>query len=209
MGQYYYTRPGRIFGPISNDDLRRLVASGVIRADDLIAKDGTSKFRVAVEIEGLEFTVPPSPVSPPPLQNAPAVPPPAPPPAPVPDAEIFGGEMDPEYAELAPIEFAAPMVARSAAHDGWSRRRRIGFVVAILLGAPSGWLVTRLPPIQDWMARQRVDIQRAQVKQELERLHREAAEMREQTGREVRVIVSDETRQILGEEAEAHGAERR
>ena len=191
MSQYFYTRPGRIFGPVSSEDLRRLVASGVIRADDLVARDGTSKFRVAIEIEGLEFapTAPMSTPPPPPVveQYAPSI--------------QATAELDVE--EPTSIEFYPPIVSRPGSSMPRSTRFGVGFVIAIILGAPTGWLVTRLPPIQEWMARERAQRQRTHARRELERLSREAEAMRQAGNRDVRVIVSEETRKILGDEADS------
>ena len=40
MANWYYTKGGRQTGPMSEDDLRRLVAKGDVEADDLIWRDG-------------------------------------------------------------------------------------------------------------------------------------------------------------------------
>lgn len=53
--RYFYTRPRRIMGPVSAETLQRLTESGQIRPDDLIAHDGTSKWRIACEVQGLRF----------------------------------------------------------------------------------------------------------------------------------------------------------
>lgn len=199
MSQYFYTRPGRIFGPVSSEDLRRLVASGVIRADDLVAKDGTSKFRVAIEIEGLAFAAPPT--SPPPAATlASPVPP-----SPISD-DCAGGDFIVDVDEPSPLNFESPIWSPPRASGKNTKRFGVGFVIAVVLGAPSGWLVAQLPPIQAWIARNRASIQRERVRQEVDRLHREAAEIRQRTGNDVRVVLPEETRKILEENSDGFSA---
>ena len=201
MSQYFYTRPGRIFGPVSSEDLRRLVASGVIRADDLVARDGTSKFRVAIEIDGLEFAAPPTSLPP----EASLAPPPAPP-SPVSCADRMDGEFAIDVDEPSPLNFESPIWSPPVARAKTTKRFGVGFVIAVILGAPSGWLVAQLPPIQAWIACHRASIQRTQVRQEVDRLHREAAEIRQRTGRDVRVVLPEETRKILEENSDSFSA---
>lgn len=191
MSQYFYTRPGRIFGPVSSEDLRRLVAGGVIRADDLVARDGTSKFRVAIEIEGLEFAAPPTTatLAPPPISD-----------------DRAGSDFAIDVDEPSPLNFDSPIWSPPVARAKTTKRFGVGFVIAVILGAPSGWLVAQLPPIQAWIARHRASIQRTQIRQEVDRLHREAAEIRQRTGRDVRVVLPEETRKILEENSDSFSA---
>jgi len=60
MGNWYYRRQGKQFGPISLDEMRRLIRTDEVVDSDLVSEVGATGWKAAGEVEGL-FLPPPFP----------------------------------------------------------------------------------------------------------------------------------------------------
>ena len=74
VDQWYYAQQGQRQGPVAEDQLKQLAASGQLKPTDKVWKQGMAAWTQASEIEGL--IPPPDPSEPPPLAPEPCEPPP-------------------------------------------------------------------------------------------------------------------------------------
>jgi Mg-chelatase subunit ChlD len=73
MALWHYSRQGAVFGPVTSDQLRDLARDGNLLPDDLLCRQGTTKWVPARRVTGLFPEAPPQPALPPP--GPPALPP--------------------------------------------------------------------------------------------------------------------------------------
>jgi hypothetical protein len=162
--QYYYTRPSRVYGPVSSATLKRLVESGQIGPDDLVARNGTSKWRVAQEIHGLRFDraheAPTVPLSEEPTERSPDGPT-----VPV----VFGNPLADSN-----IEIITGPPARS-------RSGRAGFWIAIALGAVTAYGAYCTPPLQRLMNGLRREVMRSEIEKAVQNAKRDSTPQRKVT----------------------------
>ena len=67
MSQWYYSRNGEKFGPLSSEQLKQLAASGQLFPTDLIWKEGMKEWQPAVKVKGLFPEPSETPPPPPPI----------------------------------------------------------------------------------------------------------------------------------------------
>lgn len=72
--QWYYSENGQRKGPVSEEELKQLAASGQLKQTDKVWKQGMAAWMQASQVEGL--IPPPDPSEPPPLEPDPCEPPP-------------------------------------------------------------------------------------------------------------------------------------
>ncbi|HEY2738752.1 MAG TPA: CD225/dispanin family protein [Thermoanaerobaculia bacterium] len=81
---WYYAQAGQQQGPISDEQIKRMVQDGSLGKEDLVWREGMASWQPAGEVPGLEFAAPtftPAPLYPPPAAPAaPIITPPPPPP---------------------------------------------------------------------------------------------------------------------------------
>ncbi len=81
---WYYAQSGQQQGPISDEQIKRMVQDGSLGKEDLVWREGMASWQPAGEVPGLEFPAPtftPAPLYPPPAAPAaPIITPPPPPP---------------------------------------------------------------------------------------------------------------------------------
>jgi len=81
---WYYAQSGQQQGPISDEQIQRMVQDGSLGKEDLVWREGMASWQPAGEVPGLEFPAPtftPAPLYPPPAAPAaPIITPPPPPP---------------------------------------------------------------------------------------------------------------------------------
>lgn len=153
--RYYYIRPSRVYGPVSSATLRRLAESGQIGPDDLVAHNGTSKWRIASEIHGLRFD----------QAHAPK---PHEPPTPTAVEQPLMPVVTGDPLGEAPIEITT-----------WRPKRRgragqPGFWIAIALGAVTAYGAYCTPPMQHAMTGLRREFMRAKIRSALEDAQRQS-----------------------------------
>lgn len=66
MASYFYSRDGQQYGPMTADQLKQCAASGQLRVEDLVWKEGAPSWVPASSVKGL-FPVMAQPLSPPPI----------------------------------------------------------------------------------------------------------------------------------------------
>jgi hypothetical protein len=71
MSTWWYISDGERKGPVSDDDLRRVLTSGKIASTALVWKDGMQSWQPAAQVEALRATLVSLPPEVPPDQNAP------------------------------------------------------------------------------------------------------------------------------------------
>ena len=81
---WYYAQAGQQQGPISDEQIKRMVQDGSLGKEDLVWREGMASWQPAGEVPGLQFPAPtftPAPLYPPPAAPAaPIITPPPPPP---------------------------------------------------------------------------------------------------------------------------------
>jgi len=81
---WYFAQAGQQQGPISDEQIKRMVQDGSLGKEDLVWREGMASWQPAGEVPGLQFpasTFTPAPFSPPPpAPAAPIITPPPPPP---------------------------------------------------------------------------------------------------------------------------------
>lgn len=86
---WYYAQAGQQQGPVSDEQIKRMVQDGSLGKEDLVWREGMASWQPAGEVPGLEFPAPtftPAPLYPPPAPPAAPMAPIVTPPPPPPDA---------------------------------------------------------------------------------------------------------------------------
>ncbi|HUT35737.1 MAG TPA: DUF4339 domain-containing protein [Planctomycetota bacterium] len=106
MADWYVGQGGQQRGPLSEADLRAMIARGEVAPTDLVWKDGMAEWKAANAVPELR-PAPAAPAAPPPPAYAPPPPPvPAPPPAPVPVADTSAWYIGRSGQQLGPYSTA-------------------------------------------------------------------------------------------------------
>ena len=69
MRSWFFARHGQQHGPVTDDDLSEMLATGSLSPDALVWTEGMKEWRPAKDVEGLILRDLPPPLSPPPIPN--------------------------------------------------------------------------------------------------------------------------------------------